>query len=138
MQDPWPYRPPRKIARICGTDSSESSPLALVRNVQRTPPPKVYSSPESGKFNEVKELSSYTEVSPRCFGRNDEEKENMMRHSLSGNFPSVTLFKEFQNAAMEVIVLIPLLHYLVLSSNFFTFFLISDFLLEHAICINHE
>lgn len=60
----------------------------------------VYSSPEVGKVNEV---------SPRCFGRNDEEKDNGMRHSLSGMFPTVSLFKEYQNAAMAVITPIPLL-----------------------------
>lgn len=92
----------------------------MVRTVQRSPTPtptptpsplplvvaKVYSSPEIGKMNEVKEISSSytTEVSPRCFGRNDhEEKENGMRHSLSGMFPTVSLFKEYQNAAMAVI-----------------------------------
>lgn len=120
VQDPWPYRPPRKIARISGSgsDSCETSPLAVVRTVQRLPTPtptpsplplavaKVYSSPEIGKMNEVKEISSSytTEVSPRCFGRNDhEEKENGMRHSLYGMFPTVSLFKEYQNAAMAVI-----------------------------------
>lgn len=108
VHDPWPYRPPRKIARICS--SEESSPLALVRSVQRTPPAKVYSSPETGKLSEAtQELSSYTEVSPRCFGRGEEEKENSLRHSLSGSFPSVSLFKEYQNAAMAVTFLIPLL-----------------------------
>jgi hypothetical protein len=66
----------------------------MVRTVQRTPTPvtKVYSSPEIGN-----------EVSPRCFGRNDEENDNGMRHSLSGMFPTVSLFKEYQNAAMAVI-----------------------------------
>jgi len=118
VQDPWPYRPPRKVARISGSgsDSCETSPLAVVRTMQRSPTPtaiqsplplaKVYSSPEIGKMNEVKELSSSytTEVSPRCFGRNDhEEKEYGMRHSLSGMFPTVSLFKEYQNAAMAVI-----------------------------------
>jgi hypothetical protein len=81
----------------------------LVRNVQRTPPAKVYSSPEIGKMHEVHELSSYTEISPQCFSRNEEEQESSMRHSLSGRFPTVSLFKEYQNAAMAVSILIPLL-----------------------------
>ncbi|KAJ1378123.1 hypothetical protein SESBI_48173 [Sesbania bispinosa] len=98
VYDPWPYKPPRKVARTC--PSNESSPLALVR----TPPAKTDSSPETGKLSEMHELSSYTtEVSPRCFGRNEEEKENSMRHSLSGRFPSVSLFKEYQNAAMAIL-----------------------------------
>ncbi|KAK2360732.1 hypothetical protein QL285_085969 [Trifolium repens] len=105
VQDPWPYGPPRKIARISGSSSCETSPLAMVRTVQRTPTPpaKVYSSPEIGKMNEMKEISSYNEVSPRCFGRNDEENVNGMRHSLSGIFPTVSLFKEYQNAAMAIL-----------------------------------
>ena len=117
VQEPWAYRPPRKVARIASSEASESgSPLALVRTVQRTPPAKAYSSPEShlspeiGKFA-VHELSGYTEVSPRCFGdgrSEEEEKESGLRHSLSGRFPSVSLFKEYQNAAMAVIVLIDL------------------------------
>ncbi|MCI96876.1 hypothetical protein A2U01_0118176, partial [Trifolium medium] len=66
VQDPWPYGPPRKIARISGSKSCETSPLAMVRTVQRTPMPvaKVYLSPEIRKMNEVKEISSYNEVSP--------------------------------------------------------------------------
>ncbi|KAL5178376.1 hypothetical protein HKD37_08G023942 [Glycine soja] len=98
VQDPWPYRPPRKIARTC--PSEESSPLALVRSVQRTPPPlKGFSSPAA------QEISCYTEVSPRCYGRNNEveEKESSVGHSLLGMFPSVSLFKEYQNAAMAIL-----------------------------------
>ncbi|KAK7338678.1 hypothetical protein VNO77_19303 [Canavalia gladiata] len=101
VYDPWPYRPPRKVARTC--PSEESCPLALVRNVQRTPPAKVYSPPEIGQLQKVQELSCYTEVSPRCFGKNEEEKENSVRHSLLGTFPSVSLFKEYQNAAMAIL-----------------------------------
>jgi len=102
VQDRWPYLPPRKAPRLCA--SEESSPLALIRSVQRTPPPKDFSSPDA------QELSCYTEVSPRqCFARNEaEEKESGIGHSLLGMFPSVSLFKEYQNAAMAVIFLITL------------------------------
>ncbi|KAL2336661.1 hypothetical protein Fmac_011107 [Flemingia macrophylla] len=92
VYDPWPYRPPRKAARTCA--SEESSPLALVRSAQRTPLAKGFSLPEP------QEMSCYTEASPRCFGRSEEEKENGARHGLCGIFPSVALFKEYQNAAM--------------------------------------
>ncbi|XP_047172544.1 uncharacterized protein LOC124840524 [Vigna umbellata] len=97
VQDRWPYRPPRKAPRLCA--SEESSPLALIRSVQRTPPPKDFSSPDA------LELSCYTEVSPRrCFVRNEaEEKESGIGHSLLGMFPSVSLFKEYQNAAMAIL-----------------------------------
>ncbi|ESW12287.1 hypothetical protein PHAVU_008G100000 [Phaseolus vulgaris] len=97
VQDPWPYRPPRKAPRLCA--SEESSPLALIRSVQRTPPPKEFSSPDA------QELSCYTEVSPRrFFVRNEaEEKENGVGNSLLGMFPSVSLFKEYQNTAMGIL-----------------------------------
>ncbi|KAK7293034.1 hypothetical protein RJT34_15895 [Clitoria ternatea] len=101
VYDPWPYRPPRKVARTC--PSEESSPLPLIRNVQRSLPETVFLSPEIGKLQEVQELSCYTEVSPRCFGKNEEEKENGVMHSLLGMFPSVSLFKEYQNAAMAIL-----------------------------------
>ncbi|CAL0304501.1 unnamed protein product [Lupinus luteus] len=112
VHEPFVYRPPRKVARTTSSsESGEISPLALVRNVQRTPPapakiyssPEAYLSPEIGKFGG--QLSSYmTEVSPRCFGRNEEENESdSMRHALSGRFPSVSLFKEYQNAAMAIL-----------------------------------
>ncbi|CAJ1798277.1 unnamed protein product [Sphenostylis stenocarpa] len=96
VHDPWPYRPPRKAPRLCA--SEESSPLALIRSVQRTPPPKGFSSPDA------QELSCYTAVSPGYSMRNEaEEKESGMGHGLLGMFPSVSLFKEYQNAAMAIL-----------------------------------
>jgi hypothetical protein len=106
VHEPWTYRPPRKIARTCASEVSESrSPLVVVRNVQRTPTTPVYSSPEShlspeiGRFA-VKEISARSEGSPGSYQWREEEN---VRHSLSGRFPSVSLFKEYQNAAMAVI-----------------------------------
>lgn len=131
VHEPWSYRPPRKVARTAPPEACESSPLALVRTVQRTPPPptaKVYSSPESylspeiGKFG-GHELCSYTtEASPRCFGRNEDEKDSGMRHSLSGRFPSVSLFKEYQNAAMAVFFFLIICYCVQLFILFFKFF----------------
>uniref|UniRef100_A0A2N9IL49 Uncharacterized protein n=1 Tax=Fagus sylvatica TaxID=28930 RepID=A0A2N9IL49_FAGSY len=102
LHEPWVYRPPRSIARTSPSEASETSPLVVLRNVQRTPTapvyssPEVYLSPEIGKFS-VKELSACSEGS---FGRSEEEH---IRHSLSGRFPSVSLFKEYQNAAMAIL-----------------------------------
>lgn len=108
VHEPWTYCPPRKIARTCASKvSKSSSPLVMVRNVQRTPTTPVYSSPEShlspeiGRFA-VKEISARSECSSGSFGWSEEEN---VRHSLSGRFPSVSLFKEYQNAAMAVITL---------------------------------
>nr|XP_025687800.1 uncharacterized protein LOC112789889 isoform X10 [Arachis hypogaea] len=115
VQESWAYRPPRKVARIAAPPEANvsGSPLALVRTVERTPPAKAYASPESylspgiGKLTGQEVSGSCTELSPQCFGgggrrseKVDEEKENGMWHGLSGRFPSVSLFKEYQNAAM--------------------------------------
>ncbi|XP_020977316.1 uncharacterized protein LOC107639771 isoform X3 [Arachis ipaensis] len=112
------YRPPRKVARIAALPeaSGSGSPLALVRTVERTPPVKAYASPESyllpgfGKLTGKEVSGSCKELSPQCFGgggrrseKVDEEKENGMWHGLSGRFPSVSLFKEYQNAAMALL-----------------------------------
>ncbi|KAG7964780.1 hypothetical protein I3843_09G187800 [Carya illinoinensis] len=105
VQEPWIYRPPRKVARTCASVVSESSPLLVVRNVQRTPTTPAYSSPEAHlspdieRFG-VKEISARSEGSP---GRCGWSEDLNMRHSLSGRFPSVSLFKEYQNAAMAIL-----------------------------------
>ncbi|EXC31001.1 hypothetical protein L484_021302 [Morus notabilis] len=107
VQEPWVFRPPRKIARTpcSSSEFGEVSPMAIARtNVQqqqqqqRTPavavssrPPQKYLSPEIGRF-------AGSECSPVSYGRIQEKESSM--HSLSGNFPSVSLFKEYQNAAM--------------------------------------
>lgn len=73
--------------------------------VQRTPittfqdhrSPEKYLSPG---FRGV-DSGNGSDVSPGSCGWS-EEKE-VMKHSLSGKFPSVELFKEYQNAAMAVI-----------------------------------
>lgn len=39
-------------------------------------------------------------LSPGISGRNEEQ--DVVKHSLAGRFPSVSLFKEYQNAAMAV------------------------------------
>ncbi|RYR16457.1 hypothetical protein Ahy_B04g073486 isoform A [Arachis hypogaea] len=109
------YRPPRKVARIVAPPeaSGSGSPLSLVRIVEKTPPAKAYASPESylspgiGKLTGQEVSGSCKELSPQYFGGDgrrsekvDEEKENGMWHGLSGRFPSVSLFNEYQNAAM--------------------------------------
>ncbi|XP_052174773.1 uncharacterized protein LOC127789810 [Diospyros lotus] len=86
---------PQKMARHCVSDLTEASPpLAVIKHVQRTPS---YRSPESGGVL-VKECSpTASECSPVF------EERDCMRHSLSGRFPSVSLFKEYQKAAMAIL-----------------------------------
>lgn len=58
----------------------------------RTPPsPVAYASPEAY-------------LSPAINGRSEGHEQDVSRHSLSGRFPTVSLFKEYQNAAMAVII----------------------------------
>ncbi|XP_058109696.1 uncharacterized protein LOC131252923 isoform X2 [Magnolia sinica] len=102
LQEPWArhQQRPQKIARSCEAGFGEDNRIVVVNHLQRTPPtpkiPRVYSSPDSGRFS-VQEMES----SP--YGaRQIEEKENA-RHSLSGRFPSVSLFKQYQNAAMAIL-----------------------------------
>ena len=73
------------MARKCSSEVSESSPLVVAQRT--TPTATTYYSPE-------------VYLSPEISGRN--EGQDVMKHSLAGRFPSVSLFKEYQNAAMAV------------------------------------
>ncbi|KAL2250521.1 UNVERIFIED_CONTAM: hypothetical protein Sindi_2174400 [Sesamum indicum] len=92
---------PQKISRTTNMLTiSESSPpqLMVVKHVHRTPTtPQPYStdSPETKNF-------AVTNCdSPIASAVSYEKTE--MRHSLAGQFPTVSLFKEFQNAAMAIL-----------------------------------
>lgn len=75
------------MARTCASELSESSPLIVVH---RTPPsPPVYKSPEAY-------------LSPGIRSENEVQEHDVLKHSLSGMFPSVSLFKEYQSSAMAV------------------------------------
>ena len=100
LHEPWIHHRPQKIARTCISELSETSPLSVVKHVQRTPKTPAYSSsssPETGMFS-VTEFSPGSEMNRWQV----EDKENV-GHSLLGKFPTVSLFKEYQNAAMAVI-----------------------------------
>ena len=101
VEEPWAFHPPRKIAR----SGNDGNSLAVVINVPRTPTTPVYASPESrlspgiGRFNSPSS----------CPQREERENNNPVQtaqHSLAGMFPSVSLFKEYQDAAMAVSVAI--------------------------------
>ncbi|XP_044473313.1 uncharacterized protein LOC123201814 [Mangifera indica] len=79
---------PQKMARTCASELSESSPLIVVH---RTPPsPPVYKSPEAY-------------LSPGIRSENEVQEHDVLKHSLSGMFPSVSLFKEYQSSAMAIL-----------------------------------
>ncbi|XP_048139073.1 uncharacterized protein LOC115749773 isoform X2 [Rhodamnia argentea] len=93
-----PLPPPQKIARSWGYEASEASPLPLVRSAQRTPTTPMRSSPEAYLSPEI----SRSAMSSPGYYVQSEEKE-VMRHCLNGKFPTVSLFKEYQNAAMAIL-----------------------------------
>ncbi|KAI7754405.1 hypothetical protein M8C21_020084 [Ambrosia artemisiifolia] len=78
----------KKIARFSLAEAtSPPAPLAIVKHVQRTP-----TTPSSYR-------SDYQMQSPV----NSPSDCSVMTHSLSGRFPTVDLFKEYQNAAMAIL-----------------------------------
>lgn len=100
LHEPWVHHRPQKIARNCISELSETSPLSVVKQVQRTPKTPTYSSsssPETGMFT-VTDFSPPSEMNSWRV----EDKGNSVGHSLLGKFPTVSLFKEYQNAAMAV------------------------------------
>ncbi|CAI9117211.1 OLC1v1018559C1 [Oldenlandia corymbosa var. corymbosa] len=99
------HRPP-KIAR---SNSFQRSPqtLAVVKHVPRTPTtPPVFHSPEArtadvSPFSRNRNCPLQSYHSPVSTPTNPET--TVMRHSLSGRFPTVSLFKEYQDAAMAIL-----------------------------------
>ncbi|KAI3742244.1 hypothetical protein L1987_59924 [Smallanthus sonchifolius] len=81
------YHHPKKIARFSLAEAtSPPAPLVMVKHVQRTP-----TTPSS--YCSDYQIQSPVNCSSDC---------SVMTHSLSGRFPTVDLFKEYQNAAMAV------------------------------------
>ncbi|KAL3536392.1 hypothetical protein ACH5RR_004853 [Cinchona calisaya] len=120
LQEPWVQHKqrPQKIARTnsrCVSELSEASPppLAIVKHVQRTPTtPPVHSSPETRSYaitsfctnnNNSPCASDCSPVTTTTMNHEDRETDSLMRHSLSGSFPTVSLFKEYQQAAMAIL-----------------------------------
>ncbi|PIN11971.1 hypothetical protein CDL12_15436 [Handroanthus impetiginosus] len=91
---------PHKIARTTSTPRvPESSPpqLMMVKHVQRTPmasPAYITDSPETRSYDVTDCHSPSASLS---------YEKSEMRHSLAGQFPTVSLFKEYQNAAMSIL-----------------------------------
>lgn len=83
--------------------------MALVKHMPRMASTPVYSSPpetrssvtEYGYRNSSPGGSECSPMTTMSNGRCD-DRAGIMRHSLSGQFPSVSLFKEYQDAAMAV------------------------------------
>ncbi|KDP35620.1 hypothetical protein JCGZ_09058 [Jatropha curcas] len=101
-----PYCRPYKIARTCGSEVSDvTSPLAMVRtpitNTAAYSSPEAYLSPQIRRFSPNEFSDGGSIVSPGSYVRNEEK--DVMIHCLNGKFPSVSLFKDYQNAAMAIL-----------------------------------
>ncbi|KVI12095.1 hypothetical protein Ccrd_009456, partial [Cynara cardunculus var. scolymus] len=89
QEESYTLQRPQKIARLCLSETtSPPAPLVMVKHVQRTP-----TTPSSS-------CSEYPIQSPT---NNCSSDCSVMTHSLSGRFPTVALFKEYQNAAMAIL-----------------------------------
>lgn len=76
--------------------------MAVVKHEHRTSPSVTnYSAPCEQSYNSP--IGS--DCSPVTMMSNGlcEDRDGIMRHSLAGRFPSVSLFKEYQNAAMAIL-----------------------------------
>nr|XP_043622963.1 uncharacterized protein LOC122594592 [Erigeron canadensis] len=82
----------KKIARVGRSDSigCPSPPLAMVKHVPRTPT-------SSSSY-----CSDYQIQSPVDF-KSDDCSVTTQLHSLAGRFPTVDIFKEYQNTAMAIL-----------------------------------
>ncbi|CAI0427158.1 unnamed protein product [Linum tenue] len=106
--DPCRSRP-QKMARTCASEGSETtSPLAVVWAPVATKTayssPEAYLSPQIGRYV-VNDLGDdRSDVSPgSCIRQQQGEEKDLVRHCLNLKFPSVSLFKDYQNAAMAIL-----------------------------------
>lgn len=97
---------PQKISRSntnCVSELNETSPkpMAVVKHVQRTPSVTNYSSPPVTRRSPVSQYDQ--NYNSPTGSESSPDRDGIMRHSLAGQFPSVSLFKEYQNAAMAIL-----------------------------------
>ncbi|CAI0472706.1 unnamed protein product [Linum tenue] len=105
-----PYRSrPQKMARTCASEASEgTSPLAVVRTPIATTmaysSPEAYLSPQIGRYVVNDFDDDRSDVSPGSYVRQQHgDQKDLVRHCLNLKFPSVSLFKDYQNAAMAIL-----------------------------------
>lgn len=102
LQEQSTYRRPQKISRM-DPGFGDDGRIIVFKHQQQTPPtppPSYLSLPGSGRFS-MQHTSPVIETSPNGLRQSDERQA--MGHSLSGRFPSVSLFKQYQNAAMAIL-----------------------------------
>ncbi|XAR68954.1 hypothetical protein NMG60_11000378 [Bertholletia excelsa] len=98
-----PHYRPQKMPRSCISERSESSPLIMVKHVQRTPTTPSYSSTDIRTYPGRERSPTALASSPFNVNYEQSEEKENTKHCLSGRFPSVSLFKEYQNAAMAIL-----------------------------------
>lgn len=100
QEEQWSHRRPPKMARFVDHRAYGGDQIVRVRHPPQSPTVTSPSaSPDAGMFP-VHGVNPVVEVTRLDFSQG-EEKENQ-HHSLSGRFPSVSLFKQYHNAAMSV------------------------------------
>ncbi|XP_026658905.2 uncharacterized protein LOC103703464 isoform X1 [Phoenix dactylifera] len=93
QEEHWAHHRPPKMARVVDPGASNDRRMVVVKHPSRMP------SPSSGV---VKELGPVVESPPPPDRWQSEQTENL-NHSLFGKFPSVSSFKQYQNAAMAIL-----------------------------------
>ncbi|KAJ0979443.1 hypothetical protein J5N97_014917 [Dioscorea zingiberensis] len=94
---------PQKMARVVDHGMGVADHrMVVVRHQQRTPvvASPTCSSPKMGRYM-MKEVSPVVESPPSDFRRGEDENNRV--HCLSGRFPSVSMFKDYQNSAMAIL-----------------------------------
>uniref|UniRef100_A0A1D1ZGF1 E3 ubiquitin-protein ligase TTC3 n=1 Tax=Anthurium amnicola TaxID=1678845 RepID=A0A1D1ZGF1_9ARAE len=100
QEDQWSYRRPQKMARFADHRSYGGDQAVYVRHPPPSPAVTSLSpSPDTGRFS-MAGVSPVMEITRLDFSQREEENLN---HSLSGRFPSVSLFKQYHNAAMSIL-----------------------------------
>ncbi|WOG96656.1 hypothetical protein DCAR_0415992 [Daucus carota subsp. sativus] len=95
-----PLATEKHVYRTPPTYTSPDVTNSALATVKRTYPTPTYTTPDTRTVN-VNQFSSIgSDCSPRSYDRKESETA---RHSLAGQFPTVSLFKEYQNAAMAIL-----------------------------------
>ncbi|KAM1405178.1 hypothetical protein ACFXTH_000025 [Malus domestica] len=101
IEEPWAFRSPSKIASFSSSEMNDTSPLVV--DVQRTTPTTLttpfYSLPETYLSPGIENFASPLSQAQR----EERDDSSIAAHSISGRFPSVSLFKEYKNAAMAIL-----------------------------------
>lgn len=103
--------------RVPDLSKSSPAPLVMVKHVHRPPV-----TPTCSVGSPVARNISVTNYSPDASPVSSVfSEEKISRHSLAGQFPTVSLFKEYQNAAMAVSSWLSYSRFVILLNSFFYF-----------------